>query len=151
MNFKMLLSLLFFVTCTVCFSSVDTLGQETKPTVRRTTTFRGESWAYKLTDQDFANTPSWNQDEGEPPLSVSRAVKVARENLPRFVKNAESWKIRIVTLQSMGEEKWYYRIHFFCSGAVCREIEDRSFAAIVKMDGTIVEPKKVTVEPVRRI
>ena len=146
MSFKMLTWFFFSVACVMCLLSTNAFSQETKSTVRRTTTFRGDSYAYKLTDQDFANTPSWKQDEGEPPLSVSRAVKVARENLPRFVKSAETWKMRMVTLQSMGEEKWYYRIHFFCSGAVCREIEDRSFTAIVKMDGTIVEPKKVTIE-----
>jgi len=146
MKFKTLISPLFFVASAFYFLSVDTYSQDTKPAVRRTATFHGGSWAYKLTDRDFADTPSWNQDEGEPPLSVSRAVKVARENLPRFVKNAESWKMRMVTLQSMGEEKWYYRIHFFCSGAACREIEDRVFTAIVKFDGTIVEPKKVTIE-----
>lgn len=146
MNLKILLSSFFFAFCTLGFLSISTLAQEAKPTARRSSTFRGDSYAYKLTDQDFVNTPSWNQNEGEPPLSVSRAVKIARENLPRFVKSAETWKMRMVTLQSMGEEKWYYRIHFFCSGAVCREIEDRSFTAIVKMDGAIVEPKKVTIE-----
>lgn len=146
MNIKMLFSSLFLIACAAGFLTFDISAQEVKPTVRRTSTFRGDSWAYKITDQDFANTPSWNQDEGEPPVSVSRAVKVARENLPRFVKSAESWKMRMVTLQSMGEEKWYYRIQFFCFGVVCREIEDRSFTSIVKMDGTIVEPKKVTIE-----
>ncbi len=146
MNFKTLLSSLFFAACAVFFLSINTLAQETKTTVQRSTGFRGDGYAYKLTDRDFANTPSWNQDEGEPPLSVSRAVKVARENLPRFVKNAESWKMRMVMLQSIGEDKWYYRIHFLCFGVVCREIEERSFMAIVKMDGTIVEPKKVTIE-----
>jgi hypothetical protein len=146
MNLKMLFSSFILAACAVWFLPANAFAQETKTIVRRSTSFRGDSYAYKLTDQDFVNTPSWNQDEGEPPLSVSRAIKIARENLPRFVKNAETWKMRIATLQSMGEDKWYYRIHFFCSGVVCREVEDRTFTAIVKMDGTIVEPKKVTIE-----
>lgn len=109
--------------------------------------FSGSGYSYRLTDRDFADTPSWNQDEGEPPLSISRAVKIARESLPRFVKNAESWKMRMVMLQSIGgAEKWYYRIHFLCFGAACREVEERSFMSIVKMDGTVVVPKKVTIE-----
>jgi len=146
MNLKMLFSSFFFAACALCFLSICTFAQETKTTVRRSASFRGDSYAYKLTDQDFANTPSWNQDEGEPPLSVSRAIKVARENLSRFVKNAETWKMRIVTLQSLGEDKWYYRIIFSCSGVACREEGDRAFTAIVKMDGTLIEPKKVTIE-----
>lgn len=147
MKLKMLFASFIFAACAVCSAPVDAFAQEAKPVVRRSTTVRGESWAYKLTDRDFADTPLWNQNEGEPPISVSAAVKAARENLPRFVKNAESWKMRMVSLQSISEDKWYYRIHFFCFGAVCREIEDRSFTAIVKMDGTVVEPKKVTIEP----
>lgn len=149
MNIRTLISSFCLSFCAVCLFSDAVLAQENnKPQVRRTSTFRGDSYAYKLTDQDFVNTPSWNgQDETtEPPLSMSRALKIARENLPRFVKNVESWKMRMIMLQSIGEDKWYYRVHFFCSGAVCREIEDRNFTAIVKMDGTIIEPKKVTIE-----
>jgi hypothetical protein len=146
MNLKTLLSTLLFAFCVLCFLSVGTPAQETKTTVRRSSGFSGDGYAYKLTDLDFVNTPSWNEDEGEPPLSLARAVKIARENLPRFVKSAESWKMRAVMLQSMGEDKWFYRIHFVCSGAPCRELESRNFMAIVKLDGTVVEPKKVTIE-----
>jgi len=147
MSLTKLLSSLILSFFVMCFSTSATSAQETaKPIPTRRATIRGESFAYKLSDRDFANTPSWNQEEGEPPISISRAVKIARENLPRFVKNADVWKIRQVTLQSMSEDKWYYRINFFCSGIQCREIEERSFMAIVKMDGTIVEPKKVTIE-----
>jgi hypothetical protein len=146
MNLKILPVSLFFVGCLACLSSTVIHAQEAKPSPQARTTIRGGSYAYKLTDQDFANTPSWNQEEGEPPLSLGQAVKVARDNLPRFVKNAESWKMRQVALQSMGQDKWYYAVHFFCLGVACRETEERSFEAIVKMDGTIVEPKKVTIE-----
>lgn len=146
MKFKTLLSSLFIAVCAVFCLSINTLAQETKQTVQESAGFSGDGYSYKFTNLDFADTPSWNQEEGEPPLSISRAVKIARENLPRFVKNAESWKMRMVMLQRIGEEKWYYRIHFFCFGAACREIETRNFMAIVKMDGNIVVPKKVTVE-----
>lgn len=155
MKFKNLLLSVFFLICAVCFLSIETFSQQQpqlsppQPTVavKRRTTFRGETYAYKMTDQDFANTPSWNQ-ENEPPISVAGAVRIARENLSRFVKSGETWKMRAVMLQGMGEEKWYYRIHFSCAtAAVCRETEDRMFTMIVKMDGNIVEPKKVTTEP----
>jgi hypothetical protein len=126
--------------------SSDSLGQETKPTPEPRARFQSQSYAYHLFDHDFANTPSWNQDEGEPPLSVGRAIKIAREHLPRFVKGAESWKVDMVTLKDVIKDKWYYRIDFLCRGVECREAKERHFMAIVKMDGTIVEPKKVIIE-----
>lgn len=146
MSFKTLLPRLFFAGCAICFLSMDSLGQETKANVEPRATFQSQRYAYQLFEHDFANTPSWNQDEGEPPLSVGRAIKVAREHLPRFVKGAESWKVDMVTLKDVVADKWYYRIDFLCRGAVCREARERHFMAIVKMDGTIVEPKKVTIE-----
>ena len=148
MHLKPLFSLFFFALCAMWMLSTDTPAQDKKPVVRRSSTYVSASYAYKLTDQDFVNTPSWNPSDGEPGISLGSAIGIARENLPRFVKSAEAWKMRTVLLQSMGAEKWYYRILFFCSGVGCREIdnEHRSFTAIVKMDGMIVEPKKVTIE-----
>lgn len=134
----------------VCLSSIAASAQEAPtnpaPTRRATATFRSENFQYKLSDADFANTPSWNEAESEPPLSVKEAVKIARETAPRFVKGAETWKVRRVELFNMTGNKWFYRIHLVCSGAPCRDLSDRSFVSIVKMDGTIVEPKKIIVE-----
>jgi hypothetical protein len=148
MALKTLFSSIFVGLCALCILSIDTEAQVKKPGVQRTSTYVTASYAYKLTNQDFVNTPSWNPNDGEPPISFGRAIGIARENLSRFVTSAEAWKMRTVLLQSLGGEKWYYRIHFFCSGVACREIdiENRNFTALVKMDGTIVEPKKVTIE-----
>jgi hypothetical protein len=134
----------------ICLSSIAASAQTAptnpEPSRRATATFRGESFQYKLSDADFANTPSWNENESEPPLSAKEAVRIARETAPRFVKGVETWKIRRVELFNMTGDKWFYRIHFTCLGAQCRDLSDRSFVSIVKMDGTIVEPKKIIVE-----
>jgi len=131
----------------MCFSSTITFAQQSSSSISPTkATFRDDNFAYNLSDKDFANTPSWNQDDGEPPLSLSQAVKIARENLPRFVKKADNLKIREITLQSMGNNKWFYRVKFVCFGMQCREQEVRGFTAIVKLDGTIIEPKKIKIE-----
>jgi hypothetical protein len=74
MNIKTLFLTLFFAFCVLCFLSIGALAQEAKTTVRRSSGFSGDGYAYKLTDLDFVNTPSWNEDEGEPPLSPARAV-----------------------------------------------------------------------------
>lgn len=146
MKLRICFSLFFLTFFGFVISPTIAFGQQTKVVVQRTSTYLTRSYAYKLTDQDFANTPSWNQEDGEPPISITQALKIARANLPNYVEKAELWKSRMITLQNFGEDKWYYRIHFFCFGAGCREIENRSFEAIVKMDGNIVEPKKVTIE-----
>jgi len=146
MSFKTLLSRLLCAACAICFLSLDNRGQEAKPTAEPRATFQSQSYAYHLFEHDFANTPSWKQDEGEPPLSIGRAIKIARENLPRFVKSAESWKVDMVTLKDVIKDKWYYRIDFLCRSVECREARERHFMAIVKMDGTILEPKKVIIE-----
>jgi hypothetical protein len=129
-----------------CFLSNVTFAQQpTRPPQAARASIRTENFAYKLSDEDFVNTPSWNQED-EPPLSISRAVKIARENMPRFVKMPEIMKVSDVTLQRMGQDKWYYRVRFSCLGGQCRDLEVRSFVAIVKMDGTIIEPKKIKIE-----
>jgi len=115
-----------------------------KPTPKPvSSSFRGETYSYKLSDRDFANTPSWKIEDGEPPLSIQRAGEIARQSLPRFVQSAELWKIRRINLTNMTDDKWYYAIYFNCFGTQCRNLPERSFMSIVKMDGTIIEPKRI--------
>jgi hypothetical protein len=89
--------------------------------------------------------PSWSGEDGEPPLVLAAAVKIARASLPRFVENAGAFRMRSVDLRRVGDDKWYYSVSFTCYGASCRSVGTRSFQIIVKMDGTILEPKKVVV------
>lgn len=146
MKLKMILASVFLAMCAVWFAPIETFAQGAKLSVRqRTRSFMSGSYAYKFTDADFAGAPLWNQIDNEPPLSIIQALKAAREGLARFIINSEKWKLNAVTLESMGDNMWYYRVHFFCPDAGCRDVEERSFTAFVKMDGKIIEPKKVTV------
>jgi hypothetical protein len=133
-----------FLLCLLLSIAANAQTTAPTPTVRARATFRSETFQYKLTDADFANTPSWNEAESEPPLSVKEAVRIARETAPRFVKGAEAWKVRRVELNMLGD-KWFYRVQLFCTGTSCRELSERSFSVIVKMDGKIVEPKRIVV------
>lgn len=118
-------------------------AQTKKPTVKSTGSVSGETYRYKYNQDDFAETPSWNGDEGEPPLPLSRALAIARANLPRFVIGAENFKMRSVMLRATGNDKWFYQFSFSCAAVTCRELPTRQFALIVKMDGTILEPKRI--------
>lgn len=152
MRLKMILAMFIFAVGVFGGAALKAAAQQeaTKPATptKRTAnrSFMSGGYAYKFTEQDFVGVPVWNQADEEPPISVSRALKTARESLPRFVKNVEFWKLGMVSLESMGDEFWYYRIHFFCANVVCRDLETRSFYSIIKMDGNIIEPKKVTIE-----
>lgn len=152
MQFRRFFPRLILTAFLVCLSTIAADAQEATtnsapPARRASATFRGENFQYKLTDADFANTPSWNEaDGGEPPLSAKEAIKIAKETAPRFVKGADSWKVRRVELINMAGDKWFYRIHLVCSGAQCSALSERLFMSVVKMDGTIVEPKRIIVE-----
>ena len=103
----------------------------------------GTKYFYKFTEKDFADTPSWNVADGEPPISITRALQIANTNLPRFVESSDNWKARRVVLQSLNGDKWFYQIMFICPGAPCRNLALRQFSLVVKMDGSILEPKKL--------
>ena len=62
---------------------------------------RGETYVYKYTEADFADTPSWKaEDDGQPPISISRAIQLGKINLPRFVESSENWKLRHIFLDN---------------------------------------------------
>jgi hypothetical protein len=98
--------------------------------------------SYKYTDLDFLNTPSWKPEEGEPPVSLQRAMAVARTNLQRFVKNAGDLKVKNLVLHAFGKDNWLYDISFDCSTEECKKsVSGQLFMIYVKMDGLIIEPK----------
>lgn len=137
-----LCQILIIIAAFGCFC-IAVSAQDEKPIKRPSGSIRGETYRYKYTQDDFAETPSWNGKEGEPPFSLSRAVAIARANLPRFVSGAENFKMRHIMLRATGSDKWFYQISFACSIKECRELPTRQFTIIVKMDGTILEPKKI--------
>lgn len=130
------------VICLICFGSVISAQTETKTPVAKGSV-SGETYRYKFSDADFAATPSWKSEDGEPPISVSRAASIAKSNLPRFVDGAENFEIRRILLNAFGNDKWFYNISFSCRGANCRTLPTRQFSMIVKMDENILEPKRI--------
>ena len=139
---KRLFQILILAVAFVGFSVE--VSAQTKPAItKKTGSIRGETYRYKYTQDDFAETPSWNGEEGEPPFSLSRALEIARANLPRFVVGAENFKMNHISLRQTGNDKWFYQISFICRAAECRELPSRQFLIVVKMDGTILEPKRL--------
>ena len=55
--------------------------------------YGGNAYSYKISDDDLVNTPSWNPAKEDPPLSLRKAVEIARINLRRFVKKADDLEV----------------------------------------------------------
>ena len=103
----------------------------------------GREFNYHLSTDDVKDTPSWSPLNGDPPLSLQNALKIARENLKRFVKNTKHWDVSAIKLVQVDTQKWIYDISFACLKSECYENKnfDVSFNLWVKMDGSIVEPE----------
>lgn len=103
--------------------------------------YNGNTYTYGLSDDDLANTPSWNPEQNEPPLSPHRAVLLASDALRRFVKPGDEWRVDTIATTQPGSEKWIYDVSFSCSSARClKERPTPRFTILVKMDGSTVEP-----------
>lgn len=140
MNRKFFLSIVFLFLFSLMFSAISVFGQAKKK--RPKAKIRGEHYSYNLYDEDFVNTPNWNIEEGELPVSISRAIQIAKANLSRFVERSDKFKVRSIFLRPFSNSsKWFYSIRFFCRGKECRDLDIRTFQILVKMNESIVEPK----------
>jgi hypothetical protein len=104
------------------------------------TQFRGDyKYSYEISDKTVMNTPSFNPEKEEAPVSVRKAIEIARTSLIRFVPKADNkWELLRAELLRIGSG-WIYKIEFYCFLEKC--VETDSFTIYVKMDGTIVEPE----------
>ena len=140
MNYKLFFSGLFLLFLTFSFSAHESFSQTSKNRPRAK--IRGENFSYKLFDEDFARVPVWDAEAGDPPVSINRAVNLAKTNLPRFVQNSDNFKIRRILLREYANTgKWFYDISFVCRDKSCRDLSVRHFNVLVKMNEEIIEPK----------
>lgn len=107
----------------------------------------GYTFSYKIDDDTVKNTPSWNPEKENAPLSFRQVIDIARANLKRFAPKADDkWEILEIKLQRIGthypvrkDDKWIYTVDFYCNLGKCDVTN--SFTIYVRLDGTIVEPE----------
>ncbi|HYG80454.1 MAG TPA: hypothetical protein VD861_08710 [Pyrinomonadaceae bacterium] len=100
--------------------------------------YGNSSVGYSIFEADLADTPSWDPEQGEPPVALGQAVGIARNNLRRFAREADSLVVWKVDLLRFDSDKWVYEVLFNCGGkGDCAT----AFWIFVKMDGTVFEPK----------
>ena len=102
----------------------------------------GNAYSIDISDEDLVSTPAWNPEKQEvAPVSLSKAIIIARANLKRFVPETnEQWDIEKVILHRMGRHRWLYAVSFYCFLERC-DRPSNGFTIYVKMDGKIVEPE----------
>jgi hypothetical protein len=110
------------------------------------TEFRGRLYEYHLDSNDLKDTPSWRPSDGEPPLSISAAARIAQDNFLHFVDNPKGWEISSMRLTSTSRNKWYYYITVSCMKTECLNGSARGFHILIKLDGFVVMPTFVPVE-----
>ena len=106
----------------------------------------GYIYHYVITYKTLKDTPSWNPEKKDAPVSLRQAVEIGRNNLSRFVPEADDkWDLLGVKLHRIGwdKNKWIYEVEFYCFDKACKA-GSSGFKIYVKLDGTMFEPK---VEP----
>ena len=103
--------------------------------------YGGNIYAHKASEWDLANSPLWNPAREEPPLSLRKAVEIARESLRRYVKKADDMGVERIELRQLGVDKWIYTVAFYCWEGVCEDEAGRYFRIYLKMDGSVIEPE----------
>ena len=102
----------------------------------------GNDYTIEFSERDFINTPSWNPEkEVNAPLSIRKALKIARTTLNRCYPKANNWNLFSLQLNPMGENKWVYEIEFECSYGNCANDKYIYATLYIKLDGTVILPK----------
>jgi len=74
----------------------------------------GHHYVTYVLPSDIANSPAWQAANGDsPPLSVSDAVKLAKQSLPQAVPDSACWSPDTIELRlwpAGNGVKWYYKI-----------------------------------------
>lgn len=99
---------------------------------------------YRVNNQVFSNSPSWDGKK-DPPLKVSDAVEKAAVWLRRTYRWLTVGDVSLIRVSRHDydgwADKWFYTVAFHVRRTADSSDDDRvRVAAVVLMDGSIVEP-----------
>ena len=76
-------------------------------------TFHSETFRFEITSADLTATPSWNDENENPPLAPRQAVQIARATLLQLMSEKVKWDLAGIRLRpSDMKDKWFYEIEF---------------------------------------
>jgi hypothetical protein len=90
-------------------------------------------------------TPIWREGDDQPPLAARKALRLARAELSKLLKNGERWRLDTVGLSPMigHDGHWVYLVCFY-PPAPPGGLEEGIIEYLtipVLMDGIVLEPK----------
>jgi len=106
----------------------------------------GQLYQNKVSESQLQKTPSWSPEEGAPPLSIQKAVELAKAYIKK--KNPEftdyvmtEIKLDQFVFPKYFKDKWCYILIFMKVPEKCCVPE--SMNVLVMMDGTVNEPELI--------
>ena len=138
MKLRLVMLLLGFLTVSSTQARAQAMGHGHGMTT--TFVYNNLTFRYNITDDDFKNTPSWNPETDDSPLSTREALNVARTTLHRFVPDEARFEVEKINLERFEPHKWVFEISFHCWDNRCSDTAV-SFTVFVKMDGSVIEPE----------
>jgi hypothetical protein len=104
--------------------------------------FQDKRYDFQFSCEVLSATPAWQNENDEPPIAPRAAARAATAQLSALMQNAESWRLREISLRSACEESyWFYVVTFAPPPARADGGGAYSpFGIVVLMDGQTVEP-----------
>lgn len=104
----------------------------------------GQLYQNKISESELQKTPSWSPEEVAPPLSIKKAVELAKAYIKKKSPEFNDYVITEIKLEQFVfpkyfKDKWCYVLIFMKVPEKCCVPE--SMNVLVMMDGTINEPE----------
>jgi hypothetical protein len=119
--------------------------QPSEVMLQEATDLHGTSYTFSISREAAERVPDWQPDRPGPPLSIARAVSLAKRAAQRQRPKFSEFKVSSISLQGMNcspviPDKWFYVIHLdpVVDG---QPMAGEGFWEVVLTDGMVVPPK----------
>jgi len=100
--------------------------------------YSGKRYDFRLTHGQLVNTPTWLEDEPNPPLSARTAKNAALIYMRTLFDNASAWRVNEIKLVPLSE-RWVYVVSFTPPlPRNCQDCLTAPFSVVVTMDGNAI-------------
>jgi hypothetical protein len=97
-----------------------------------------------ITPERLKNTPQWRQQQGNPPLSLKRALGIAQKWIVKQEgggKGAATPEVDTLTIASLHDDVGPYRFVYYYK-IIFRVRQFDFMTCVVLMDGTVLQPER---------
>ena len=106
-----------------------------------TTEMDGTRYVYQVEAETIEATPAWSPESEPPPLSIARAIAIAKANLTDIPDDTELvlGDLWVKSIRGRSKTRWYYAVSFDIEGEWSKPFLRRE--VVVLFDGSVVERK----------